>query len=49
MISKIITSNISSLLEVAGDDAILVNQKNVAEITDAMNIIALLESGTLNT
>ncbi|WP_375341310.1 glycosyltransferase [Okeania sp. SIO2C2] len=36
----VITSNISSLLEVAGDAVILVNPKNVGEITDAMNIIA---------
>ncbi|NES74634.1 MULTISPECIES: glycosyltransferase family 1 protein [unclassified Okeania] len=38
--TPVITSNISSLPEVAGDAAILVNPKNVGEITDAMNIIA---------
>lgn len=37
--TPVITSNISSLSEVAGDAAILVNPKNVGEITDAMNII----------
>ena len=38
--TPVITSNISSLPEVAGDAAILVNPKNVGEITDAMNVIA---------
>ncbi len=33
-------SNISSLPEVAGDTAILVNPKNAGEITDGMNIVA---------
>ncbi|WP_366557885.1 hypothetical protein [Okeania sp. SIO1I7] len=37
--TPVITSNISSLPEVAGNAAILVNPKNVGETTDGMNII----------
>ncbi len=36
----VITSNISSLPEVAGDAAILVNPYNIGEITEAMQLIA---------
>lgn len=38
--TPVITSNLSSLPEVAGDAAILVNPYNTAEITDAMQAIA---------
>jgi glycosyltransferase involved in cell wall biosynthesis len=37
--TPVITSNISSLPEVAGDAAILVNPYNIGEITEAMNLI----------
>lgn len=38
--TPVITSNLSSLPEVAGDAAILVDPYNVAEITDAMQTVA---------
>lgn len=38
--TPVITSNLSSLPEVAGDAAILIDPYNVAEITDAMQAIA---------
>ncbi|MBC1256751.1 glycosyltransferase family 4 protein, partial [Trichormus variabilis] len=38
--TPVITSNLSSLPEVAGDAAILINPYNTAEITDAMQNIA---------
>jgi glycosyltransferase involved in cell wall biosynthesis len=38
--TPVITSNISSLPEVAGDAAILINPYNIAEITGAMQMIA---------
>lgn len=38
--TPVITSNLSSLPEVAGDAAILINPYNTAEITDSMRIIA---------
>lgn len=38
--TPVITSNISSLPEVAGDAAILINPYNTGEITEAMNAIA---------
>lgn len=38
--TPVITSNLSSLPEVAGDAAILVNPYDVAEITDAMQTVA---------
>lgn len=38
--TPVITSNISSLPEVAGDAALLVNPYNINEITEAMQIIA---------
>jgi glycosyltransferase involved in cell wall biosynthesis len=38
--TPVITSNLSSLPEVAGDAAILINPYNVKEITDAMNAVA---------
>ncbi len=38
--TPVITSNLSSLPEVAGDAAILINPYNTSEITDAMQIIA---------
>ncbi len=38
--TAVITSNISSLPEVAGDAAILVNPYNISEITGAMQLIA---------
>lgn len=38
--TPVITSNLSSLPEVAGDAAILINPYNTEEITDAMQIIA---------
>ena len=38
--TPVITSNLSSLPEVAGDAAILVNPYNTKEITQAMQIIA---------
>lgn len=38
--TPVITSNISSLPEVAGEAAILVNPKNTTEISDAMQIMA---------
>ena len=38
--TPVITSNLSSLPEVAGEAAILINPYNTAEITDAMRIIA---------
>jgi glycosyltransferase involved in cell wall biosynthesis len=38
--TPVITSNLSSLPEVAGDAAILINPYNTAEITDAMQMIA---------
>ncbi|WP_414544464.1 glycosyltransferase family 4 protein [Nostoc sp. CCY0012] len=38
--TPVITSNVSSLPEVAGDAAILINPHNPAEITDAMQMIA---------
>ncbi|MBD2251211.1 glycosyltransferase family 4 protein [Nostoc parmelioides] len=38
--TPVITSNLSSLPEVAGDAAILINPYNTAEITDAMQTIA---------
>ncbi|MBD2598344.1 glycosyltransferase family 4 protein [Nostoc spongiaeforme FACHB-130] len=38
--TPVITSNLSSLPEVAGDAAILVNPYNIAEITEAMQLMA---------
>jgi glycosyltransferase involved in cell wall biosynthesis len=38
--TPVITSNLSSLPEVAGDAAILIDPYNVAEITDAMQMVA---------
>ncbi|MGH1394903.1 MAG: glycosyltransferase family 4 protein [Trichormus sp.] len=38
--TPVITSNLSSLPEVAGDAAILINPYNTGEITDAMQIVA---------
>ncbi|MBW4554971.1 MAG: glycosyltransferase family 4 protein [Trichormus sp. ATA11-4-KO1] len=38
--TPVITSNLSSLPEVAGDAAILINPYNIAEINEAMQIIA---------
>ncbi|MBE9007110.1 glycosyltransferase family 4 protein [Fortiea sp. LEGE XX443] len=38
--TPVITSNISSLPEVAGDTGILINPNNIAEITEAMRLIA---------
>ncbi|BAY19106.1 group 1 glycosyl transferase [Anabaenopsis circularis NIES-21] len=38
--TPVITSNLSSLPEVAGDTAILINPYNTAEITEAMHLIA---------
>jgi glycosyltransferase involved in cell wall biosynthesis len=38
--TPVITSNISSLPEVAGDAAILINPYNTDEITEAMQAIA---------
>lgn len=38
--TPVITSNISSLPEVAGDAAIFINPYNISEITEAMQIIA---------
>lgn len=38
--TPVITSNLSSLPEVAGDAAILINPYNTAEITDAMQMVA---------
>ncbi|MCC5635739.1 glycosyltransferase family 4 protein [Nostoc sp. CHAB 5844] len=38
--TPVITSNISSLPEVAGDAAILINPYNIEEITEAMRLIA---------
>ncbi len=38
--TPVITSNLSSLPEVAGDAAILINPYNIAEITQAMEMIA---------
>ncbi|MCG6134912.1 MAG: glycosyltransferase family 4 protein [Nostoc sp. LLA-1] len=38
--TPVITSNVSSLPEVAGDAAILINPHNTAEITNAMQMIA---------
>ena len=38
--TPVITSNLSSLPEVAGDAAILINPYNIKEITEAMKIIA---------
>jgi len=38
--TPVITSNLSSLPEVAGDAAILINPYNVGEITEAMQVIA---------
>ncbi|WP_427161647.1 glycosyltransferase family 4 protein [Aliinostoc sp. HNIBRCY26] len=38
--TPVITSNLSSLPEVAGDAAILINPYNTAEITDAMQMLA---------
>ncbi|GAX37971.1 glycosyltransferase family 4 protein [Nodularia sp. NIES-3585] len=38
--TPVITSNLSSLPEVAGDAAILINPYNIGEITEAMQIIA---------
>lgn len=38
--TPVITSNLSSLPEVAGDAAILINPYNTGEITEAMQAIA---------
>ena len=38
--TSVITSNLSSLPEVAGDAALLINPYNTAEITDAMHALA---------